>query len=142
MKNFWKTKKWYQLTDDEWESLCDRCGKCCLEKLENFTTKDVFFTSIACDYLEIPKVKCKDYKNRFKLDVDCSAIKDFFPKKIHYLPKSCSYRLLFEGLDLPEWHPLITGDPFSTIKTNNSIKDIAITFSPELELEDYIIFDD
>ncbi|MBN2736881.1 MAG: YcgN family cysteine cluster protein [Spirochaetales bacterium] len=142
MSLFVFNKKWQDFSQEEWERLCDHCGKCCLEKLENHKTKELFFTSIACSYLDIETVKCRYYDKRFQLDVDCVPIKDLIPEKLHYLPVSCSYRLIYEGKDLPSWHPLKTGDPLSTMKSGNSVKDFALEYSDNMELENFIIFEE
>ena len=35
-------------------------------------------------------------------------------KMLNWMPKSCAYRLIHENKDLPDWHPLVTGNLDST----------------------------
>jgi uncharacterized cysteine cluster protein YcgN (CxxCxxCC family) len=112
-EGFWKRKSLAEMTSEEWESLCDGCALCCLQKLEDEDTGDIYFTDIACRLLDTDTCRCKDYADRAKLVEACLVLSADSPDAFRWLPGSCAYRLLAEGADLPAWHPLITGDPDS-----------------------------
>lgn len=108
---FWKTKTLRQMSSAEWESLCDGCGLCCLNKLEDWETGEVVFTSVACTLLDGQSCRCKDYPNRQKTVPDCIQLTVEQVDEIHWLPPTCAYRLVADGEDLKWWHPLVSGDP-------------------------------
>ena len=138
---FWKHKKLHDLTRDEWEALCDHCGKCCLHKIEDEETGKIFFTYVACKYLHIETCTCIHYDIRFEKNPDCIRLQPDVLIKYHWLPDTCAYRLIAEGKNLPMWHPLINGNPNSTQEAQKSVAHIAI---PEKEvdvLEKYIIIE-
>ena len=110
---FWKRKSLREMTADEWEALCDGCALCCLQKLEDEDTGEVYFTDIACRLLDVDTCRCRDYAARAKLVPTCLVLSVDEPEAFHWLPATCAYRLLAEGHELPGWHPLITGDPDS-----------------------------
>ena len=95
------------LTEDEWELLCDCCGLCCLYKIQDEDSGEVFYTSVICPYLNKENAHCKYYSQRFEKMPTCMKISpESLPKIAHWLPKSCAYRCLAEGVQLPAWHPL------------------------------------
>ena len=118
---FWQTKTLEQLSDSEWESLCDGCGKCCLHKIEDEDTGELLFTRIACRELDLDCIRCRDYPNRFQAVPECLNVRELPRDNYHWLPRSCAYRLLAENKPLPDWHPLISGDPQSVIDADVSI---------------------
>ena len=110
---FWKTKPLSQMNDNEWDLLCDNCGKCCLEKTEDPQTGKIEVTPIACRFLNINDCTCIIYGERFSVEPDCLKITPENIPDFTWLPKSCAYRRISEGLDLEWWHPLVSGDPES-----------------------------
>ena len=110
---FWKRKSLGEMSPDEWESLCDGCGLCCLQKVENEDTGEIYFTDIACRLLDTDACRCTNYSARMKLVEDCLVLSADEPAAFRWLPATCAYRLLADGDELPEWHPLITGNPES-----------------------------
>lgn len=113
---FWEFKSLESMSDQEWESLCDGCGRCCLQKLQDEDTEDVHFTRVACRLLDTSNGRCQDYAHRFAQVHDCLAVRPLTPEKISWLPESCAYKKLSAGLPLENWHPLISGTPES-VKT-------------------------
>jgi len=113
-KPFWEAKSLDAMTDAEWESLCDGCGQCCLHKLVNDETDDVFYTRVACQLLDDESGRCKRYATRLEEVEDCLDVRRMSAAELAWMPRSCAYRRLAEGKSLPRWHPLITGDPQST----------------------------
>lgn len=121
-KLFWEAKSLEQMSDEEWELLCDGCGRCCLQKLQDEDSDEVFFTRVSCSLLNTHSCRCTDYQNRFKLVPDCLAVRPLTAEKITWLPQSCAYRLLTEGKPLRRWHPLISG-------TRDSVKRAGISMA-------------
>ena len=113
-KPFWEAKSLDAMTDAEWESLCDGCGQCCLHKLVNDETADLFYTRVACQLLDDETGRCKCYATRLEEVEDCLDVRRMSAAELAWMPRSCAYRRLAEGKSLPWWHPLITGDPQST----------------------------
>lgn len=131
------------MSHDEWESLCDGCGRCCLHKLEDEDDGRIYYTRAACSLLDIKSCRCKDYANREKLMPDCLQLSIDNAQYFDWLPETCAYRLLAEGEPLPEWHPLITGDPDSVIKAGISVRHIAkADCNPEMLINDIISLSD
>ena len=134
------------MSPDEWESLCDGCGRCCLNKLEDIDTGDLYFTNIACRLLDDNSCRCQNYSRRKELVPECLGLDTRSVKTSNALPASCAYRRLAEGKSLPQWHPLISGDPESVHRTGISVQ--GKTFSEQFvhieQFEDHIVnwFDD
>jgi uncharacterized protein len=139
---FWETVPLAKLTPQEWEALCDGCGKCCLNKLEFEDTGEVAFTRVACRLLDGETCQCSNYANRKQFVPECVVLTPkTLPRVAYWLPRTCAYRLLHEGKPLEDWHPLISGDPQSVHKAGMSVKGWTI---PEFEVdeddwEDHII---
>ena len=114
-KPFWETKALDAMNDEEWESLCDGCGRCCLHKLVNDETRDVFYTRVACKLLDTETSRCARYDKRFSEVEDCLDVRQMSSTELAWMPSTCAYRLLAEGKSLPYWHPLVSGDPASVV---------------------------
>jgi uncharacterized cysteine cluster protein YcgN (CxxCxxCC family) len=137
--SFWKTKKLTEMTTEEWESLCDGCGKCCLHKLEDEDTGEIAYTNVACKLIDLKTCRCTRYTERTQLVPECLNLKRFDFTQYHWLPATCAYRLLNDNQELPSWHPLLSGRSISVKKAGMSIHRYAIKESPRLDLEDHII---
>lgn len=118
---FWKEKSLEEMTPEEWESLCDGCAKCCLHKIEDMDTGEVFMTDVACRLLDINTCRCMDYEHRSEIVSDCLMLTPEFLKGISWLPESCAYRSLAEGRDLAWWHPLVSGDQRTVLQAGITI---------------------
>ena len=109
---FWQRKSLKEMTDSEWESLCDGCGRCCLVKLEDADDSSrTYFTDVGCRLLDGETCRCSDYPNRSARVKDCVRLTPRNINRIVWLPPTCAYRLLADGGDLYWWHPLVSGDP-------------------------------
>ena len=108
---FWETKALDEMSGPEWESLCDGCARCCLNKLEDWDTGEIAWTNIACRLLDGQSCRCKDYDNRQATVPDCIGLTPAQVDTITWLPPTCGYRLVQEGKPLHWWHPLVSGDP-------------------------------
>lgn len=127
------------MTTEEWESLCDNCGKCCLHKLEDEDTGRIVFTRAACNLIDLNSCRCTRYSERTQLVPDCLNLKQQSFTEYHWLPSTCAYRLLNEDKELPSWHPLLTGNSKSVNNAGVSIRSYAIKESEVDDLEDHII---
>ncbi|MGC9268741.1 YcgN family cysteine cluster protein [Acidiphilium sp.] len=136
---FWRAKRLDQMNEAEWESLCDGCGRCCLHKLRDGDTGDLDFTNVACRMLDLRTCACSDYKNRAREVPDCISLTPAALEDIDWLPPSCAYRLIADGQDLPSWHPLITGNPLSTVKAGAAVAGRVISETEAGPLEHHIV---
>jgi uncharacterized cysteine cluster protein YcgN (CxxCxxCC family) len=118
---FWKVKSLKEMSPEEWESLCDGCGKCCLIQLEDEDGSRML-TSLSCKLYDGASGRCKDYRNRSVRVPDCVVLTAANVGQLEWMPKTCAYRLVHEGRDLPDWHPLVTGDPQSTFRAGMSVR--------------------
>jgi hypothetical protein len=123
---FWKTKSLSDMSRAEWESLCDGCGRCCLHKLRDDETGAVSWTNVSCRLLDTHACRCTDYANRRRRIPDCVRLTPEAIAEIDWLPPSCAYQRLQNGLDLLWWHPLVSGDPESVHKAGISVRGRAV----------------
>lgn len=107
---FWRTKRLEEMSESEWESLCDGCAKCCLLKLEDIDTGEIAYTRLHCRLLDAGTCRCSDYENRKAKVPDCVKLTPAKIDEIKWMPRTCAYRLVHEGHDLPDWHHLVCGN--------------------------------
>jgi uncharacterized cysteine cluster protein YcgN (CxxCxxCC family) len=119
---FWKTKALAEMSRDEWESLCDGCGRCCLHKLRDDDTGAVWWTNVSCRLLDTQTCRCSDYANRKRRVPDCVRLTPHVLPDIDWLPPSCAYQRLQAGLGLEWWHPLVSGDPETVHRAGISVR--------------------
>ena len=121
-KPFWQSVKLADMTAAQWEAVCDGCAKCCLVKLQDEDSGEIVFTDIVCNLLDQQTCRCTHYQERTKLVPDCVKLTKDNLDKIDFMPPSCAYRLLHEGKDLPQWHPLVSGRADSVVGAGMSVK--------------------
>ncbi len=136
---FWEARPLADLTVAEWEALCDGCGKCCLHKLEDEDSGELFHTNVACRLLDLTTGRCGRYADRFRWVHDCVQLTPAEVQRVNWLPRTCAYRLQAEGRPLPDWHPLRTRDPDSTRRAGMSVCGWAIPERRVKQLENHII---
>ena len=132
---FWKTKSLTEMTREEWEQLCDGCGRCCLNKLEDDDSGQFLYTRAACKLLDLKTCRCSDYANRAKRVSDCVTLTPENVRSLSWLPATCAYRLLDEGKPLAWWHPLVSGRP-------GTVDEAGISVSHDAYSEEGISVDD
>ncbi len=139
---FWEKKPLKKLSPREWEALCDGCGKCCLNKLEDEDSGEVALTRVACRLLDDQTCQCAHYETRHSFIPECIVLKpENLDTHAYWMPQTCAYRRLWEGKSLPDWHPLVTGDPDSVHRAGVSVRGMTVSEfdTPLEEWEDYII---
>jgi uncharacterized cysteine cluster protein YcgN (CxxCxxCC family) len=138
---FWETRPLEELTREEWESLCDGCAKCCLRKLEDEDTGEVYYTDVACRLLDRTTCRCRRYSHRLKLVPDCVRLTPEAVQRFAWMPSTCAYRLVAEGKPLPPWHPLISGDPKSVHRAGMSVRGrvVSETDVDDAEIEQHLV---
>ncbi|HCL66378.1 MAG TPA: YcgN family cysteine cluster protein [Rhizobium sp.] len=138
---YWKRKTLSEMTSAEWEGLCDGCGLCCLNKLEDWDTGEVAFTSVACRLLDGETCRCKDYENRQATVPDCIRLTPEQVDTISWLPPTCAYRLVADGDDLYWWHYLVSGDPETVHTAGISVRGRTVSEDdvPVEDFEDYVV---
>ncbi len=128
---FWKQKSLAAMSREEWESLCDGCGKCCLHKLEDEDSGELAYTRVICRYFDEDSCRCQVYTERKTLVPTCVVLTPGNLKDLPWMPQTCAYRLLYEGKDLPAWHPLLSGSRKQIEESGNTVAGKVIS-------EDYV----
>ncbi|HTV68180.1 MAG TPA: YcgN family cysteine cluster protein [Rhizobiaceae bacterium] len=137
-KPFWKTKTLEEMDAAEWEALCDGCGKCCLAKLEDEDTHEIYWTTVSCRLFDAGTCRCEDYENRKARVPDCVQLTPENVRTIDWLPSTCGYRLVAEGKDLYWWHHLLSGSRETVHEAGISIRHRVTAVETELsDDEDY-----
>lgn len=137
---FWE-KPLAALTRAEWEALCDGCGKCCLHKLEDADTGEVHPTSVACKLLDLESARCSHYRGRHAFVPDCIRLSPANLARMDWLPTTCAYRLRAEDKPLPDWHPLVSGDPESVHRAGMSIRGWTVSEAETGDDLEYFVID-
>lgn len=143
-KRFWEIIPTKDMTQEQWESLCDGCCQCCAHKLQDEETDEIFKTNVVCRYLDEKNCQCTVYVERHAYVPDCIKVTPENAGVLSWVPETCSYRLVAQGKPLPDWHPLNTGDPKSTQKAGFSVTG-KIIFENEIDdddIEEFIVDDD
>jgi uncharacterized protein len=135
---FWKRKTLEEMSETEWESLCDGCGRCCLVKLEDEDTGKIHFTDVGCRLLDKQSCRCLDYPNRQKKVADCVRLTPKEARTLRWLPPSCAYRLVAKGDDIPVWHPLISGRAETVVEAGISVKGRVSANEDDVQLADLV----
>ncbi len=135
----WADKPLSELTQNQWESLCDGCGKCCMVKLQDVDTNEIYYTNVACELFEAASCRCTDYARRTTKIPGCISLSLANAHAFEWLPQSCAYRLRFESKPLPQWHPLISGDPESTHQSGHSVKHRTVAAKAAGPLEYHLV---
>lgn len=139
MEPFWANTPLHDLTRAQWESLCDGCARCCLQKLEDEDTREVHYTRLACYLLDLDTCRCRDYPNRSRRVPNCVTLTLADLQDPYWLPTTCAYRLLAEGQPLPDWHPLVSGDPWRVVEAGISIMGRVIHETDDEDPEHHLI---
>ena len=136
---FWQSKTLDEMTDAEWESLCDGCGQCCLHKLMDEDTDEIYFTNVAYRQLNIKTCQCRNYERRFEYEPDCIKLtRDNLPT-FEWLPMTCAYRLRAAGEPLPEWHYLVCGDKEAVHRAGQSVRGWTVSEVAAGPLENHVV---
>lgn len=133
---FWKRLTLDEMSSSQWESLCDGCARCCLNKLEDWDTGDIVWTAIACELLDDDSCRCSDYEHRTTRVPDCIPLDPDTVRSLTWLPATCGYRLVSEGRDLYWWHPLVSGDPETVHEAGISVTGRTVS-EKDIPIEDY-----
>lgn len=137
---FWQ-RPLASLSREQWEALCDGCGKCCLHKVEDEDSGAIYPTNVACRLLDLSTARCSDYRHRRALVPDCLRLTPRLAGEVSWLPETCAYRLRAAGRPLPEWHYLVCGDREAVHRSGNSVIGKAISEDFAGPLDQHIVWD-
>jgi hypothetical protein len=136
---FWRTRTLAEMSEAEWESLCDGCGLCCLHKLQDADTDEIALTDVACRLLDTESCRCRDYENRFEHVPDCVRLTPQTAGALAWLPETCAYRRLAQGKSLSWWHPLVSGDPETVHAAGISVRGQAVSEDDIGDVQDHVV---
>jgi uncharacterized cysteine cluster protein YcgN (CxxCxxCC family) len=138
---YWERKTLAEMSREEWEGLCDGCGRCCLHKLEEEESGHLAYTAVACRLLDTRTGQCSDYPRRQDKVPDCLVLDPGRVSEFVWLPQSCAYRRLAEGRGLASWHPLVSGDPETVHRAGISVggRVVSEAHVPASHLHEYVI---
>jgi hypothetical protein len=139
---FWRRKRLGEMTRAEWESLCDGCGRCCLNKLIDEDTNETVYTDVGCKLLDAKACRCTDYANRQRKVHDCVRLTSRNVRRLSWLPPTCAYKIVANGGDLPWWHPLVSGSRDTVHEAGISVRGrvaASETEVPDARLEEFIV---
>jgi len=139
---FWRRKAMKDMSPAEWESLCDGCGRCCLNKLQEEGTDRTYYTDVGCKLLDGQTCRCTDYADRSVKVKDCVTLTTRNINRISWLPPTCGYKLVAAGKDLYWWHPLVSGDPETVHQAGVSVRGKVGASEVDVkdkDLEDHIV---
>lgn len=138
---FWVAKKPDEFSPEEWESLCDGCGICCLYKLEDEDTGEIYYTNVACRLLDPKTCRCTNYGHRTQIVSTCLKLTPELTPQLKWLPETCAYQRIWEHKPLLWWHPLVSGSPDTVHQAKASVlgKTIHESSVNMNDLEDFII---
>lgn len=141
---YWREKRLDEMSHREWEQLCDGCGRCCMLKLEDEDTEEIYLTRLSCKLLDIGQCRCTDYDNRHQKVPDCLSLTPKMVRELSWLPDTCAYRLVNEGQDLAWWHPLVSGRAETVHEAGISVRDWAMpeTAARAEALHKYLVIED
>tara|TARA_R110000868_G_scaffold113188_1_gene303992 strand:- start:244 stop:678 length:435 start_codon:yes stop_codon:yes gene_type:complete len=135
---FWE-KPLAALNRAEWEALCDGCGKCCLHKVEDEDTGNIYPTNVACRLLDRDSGQCSNYRGRRAFVPDCISLTAKLVDELSWLPRTCAYRLRGDGQPLPDWHYLISGDREAVHRAGESVRGWTVAEVEVGDLENHIV---
>jgi uncharacterized cysteine cluster protein YcgN (CxxCxxCC family) len=136
---FWRYKTLAEMTQAEWESLCDGCGQCCLHKLQDVDTDEIALTDVACRLLDTETCRCRNYANRWDHVPDCVQLTPGTVRELAWLPRTCAYRKVAFGEPLDWGHPLVSGDPATVHEAGISVRGQAISEDEIDDIQDHIV---
>ena len=138
---FWVRKPLEAMSREEWESLCDGCGRCCVNKLWDPQARRIRFTAVACRLLDRKTCRCRDYPRRTQRVPDCAVLSPASQADFDILPRSCAYRRLAEGRPLASWHPLVSGRAESVHEAGISVRGKVLSeeWVHPADLDDHVV---
>lgn len=136
---FWEDTPLSKLDRAQWEALCDGCGKCCLHKLEDDETGELYATNVACRLLDRRSGQCSNYRNRRAYVSECVRLTNGNVDQIDWLPSTCAYRLRANEEPLPEWHYLVSGDREAVHRAGESVRGWTVSEDDAGDLENHMV---
>ena len=139
---FWVNKSLEEMTQDEWEQVCDGCGLCCLVRVQDEDSGVIFDTNVVCTHYDCDKQQCSSYSDRTSIDGGCVQLTPALVREFDWLPDSCAYRTLMRGENLPSTHPLVSGVNTTPTVVEQFAATGLISNSDDLDPVHYLIIPD